>query len=881
MTLAPGARLGPYEILAPVGAGAMGDVYRAVDTRLDRIVAIKVAKEQFPERFEREAKAVASLNNTHVCHLYDVGPNYLVMEFVDGAPLGPVSTPEKLLDIATQIADGLVAAHAAGIVHRDLKPANVLITRDGHVKILDFGLATGERTAATDVTAPVITHTGTTVGTAAYMSPEQARGQVLDPRSDLWALGVILYEMATGVRPFDEPSMALLFDAILNRAPVPVQERNPALPADVARIIDRLLDKDRETRYQSAADVRADLKRVARASDRSVPAAGVSSTEAARSSPPVVTAAARPRPSAVRWSALAVAVLLAAAALAYRYAPHAAVTLPSEYVQLTDFADSATAPALSPDGRMIAFIRGGEFFLSTGQIYAKLLPNGDAVRLTNHPGPKFAPVFTPDGSRVAYTLLDRTAVPASWDTWTVATQGGEPSLLLPNAAGLVWLDPTHLLFSEIKSPGLHMGIVTSTEARADHREIYFPAHERAMAHYSWPSPDRRSVLLVEMDRTGTWQRCRVVPFDGSAAGRPVGPEGACLAAGWSPDGRWMYLNAEVGGSFHLWRQRVPDGAPEQITFGPAEEEGLAVSPDGASLVTSVGVRRSAIWIHEPTGERAVTSEGFAYAPRLSNDGRRVFYLSRQPAIGAAEIWTTDLASGRTERVLPGIAVSDFAIAPDEREVAYTVRPGGGDSQVWLATLDRRSAPHRVIDGSDSVSFGPGETLIVRALGDRSNTLVRVKKDGSGRERIGSYVIIDKGQASPSGAWVIAGVVPDSAASNPRSTAIPVEGGAAIPICRQGCAASWSPDGRFFEITDAGGVSRSGSTVAGRTLVIPVPPGRVVPELPTIVSVFDPGWTGSASTRVIDRVGVTLGLDPSTYVFIKSEDQRNLFRIPLH
>ena len=177
---------------------------------------------------------------------------------------------------------------------------------------------------------------------------------------------------------------------------------------------------------------------------------------------------------------------------------------------------------------------------------------------------------------------------------------------------------------------------------------------------------------------------------------------------------------------------------------------------------------------------------------------------------------------------------------------------------------------------------------MRALGDRSNTLVRVKKDGSGRERIGLYVIIDKGQASPSGAWVIAGVVPDSAASNPRNTAIPVAGGAAIPICRQGCAASWSPDGRFFEITDAGGlstdaggVSRFGSTVAGRTLVIPVPPGRVVPELPTIVSVFDPGWTGSASTRVIDRVGVTLGLDPSTYVFIKSEDQRNLFRIPLH
>ena len=520
MTLAPGARLGPYEILAAVGAGAMGDVYRAMDTRLDRIVAIKVAKEQFPERFEREAKAVASLNNTHVCHLYDVGPNYLVMEFVDGAPLGPVSTPEKLLDIATQIADGLVAAHAAGIVHRDLKPANILITRDGHVKILDFGLATGERTAATDVTAPVITHTGTTVGTAAYMSPEQARGQVLDPRSDLWALGVILYEMATGVRPFDEPSMALLFDAILNRAPVPVQERNPALPADVARIIDRLLDKDRETRYQSAADVRADLKRVARASDRSVPAAVASSTEAARSSPPVVTAAARPRPSAVRWSALAVAVLLAAAALAYRYAPHAAVTSPSEYVQLTDFADSATAPALSPDGRMITFIRGGEFFLSTGQIYVKLLPNGDAVRLTNHAAPKLAPVFTPDGSRVAYTLLDRTRFPASWDTWTVPTQRrravaaaaqrGGPRVAGPDA-------PAVLGDETARHSHGHRDV---DRGRADHREIYFP---RTSAR--WPTTRGRPRIANGC----CWWRW-IVPRHGSDAG-------SCRSTGAPPAGR--------------------------------------------------------------------------------------------------------------------------------------------------------------------------------------------------------------------------------------------------------------------------------------------------------------------------------------------------------
>ena len=273
MALSPGERLGPYQILAAVGSGAMGDVYRAKDTRLDRIVAIKVTRAQFSERFDREAKAIAALNSPHVCQLYDVGPNYLVMEFVDGTPLKPVGSVEELLEIAVQIADGLTAAHAAGIIHRDLKPANVLISRQGQVKILDFGLATGRPTAASAVTAAaVITDAGMTVGTAAYMSPEQARGQPIDARTDLWALGVILYELAAGVRPFEGPTPAVVFEAILSRDAVPVQHVNPTISADVARIIDRLLDKDRETRYQSAADVRADLKRVSRSSDRAMAA---------------------------------------------------------------------------------------------------------------------------------------------------------------------------------------------------------------------------------------------------------------------------------------------------------------------------------------------------------------------------------------------------------------------------------------------------------------------------------------------------------------------------------------------------------------------------------------------------------------------------------
>lgn len=271
MTLAPGTRLGPYEIATPIGAGGMGEVYRAMDTRLGRTVAIKILRDEFSERFDREARAVAALNHPHICQLYDVGPNYLVMEFVDGAPVQPPRDQARLLELAGQLAEALVAAHGAAIVHRDLKPDNIFVTRDGRLKVLDFGLATGSGGWSAALGTQAGTAEGTAVGTVAYMSPEQARGEAVDARSDLWSLGVVLYELAAGVRPFGGATAPIVFDGILNQRPSPLAEAGAHVPSGLAPIVAKLLEKDRARRYQSATDLRADLLRLSRpasASDR-------------------------------------------------------------------------------------------------------------------------------------------------------------------------------------------------------------------------------------------------------------------------------------------------------------------------------------------------------------------------------------------------------------------------------------------------------------------------------------------------------------------------------------------------------------------------------------------------------------------------------------
>jgi DNA-binding winged helix-turn-helix (wHTH) protein/Tol biopolymer transport system component len=578
-----------------------------------------------------------------------------------------------------------------------------------------------------------------------------------------------------------------------------------------------------------------------------------------------------------RLAALAVVAALVTTALAARSVLNREPGRPVTYTQVTNFNDNAFAPALSPDGRMIAFIRAREMsFPSSGELYSKLLPAGDAVRLTHDSLPKYAPTFTPDGSRITYTVADPDR---GWNTMAISPLGGEPRPLLVNAAGLTWLDAHHVLFAQITS-GLHMGLVTATDSRAELRQIYLPEHERGMAHYGYVSPDGRWTLIVEMGPTGAWQRCRLVPFDGASAGSAVGPGGACTSAAWAPDGREMYFTATVNGSSHVWRQAFPDGRVEQVTFGPAEEAGIAMSADGRSLFTSVGMSESGVWIHDSKGDRLLSSEGYASQLSLSRDGAELYYLLRRPApTPASALWVTDVASGTRQPVVQGFFITSYDVAPDGTQVVFAARRAAdGRSELWLTPRDHHAPPRLLSSsGEDTPFFGPRGDILFRMSDGHANYLFTMKIDGSGRRKLIPGSIMALRGMSPDREWAVTMIPVDEVSKNAAVVAVPVRGGTARQICPAFCMARWTPDGRRFYVGPIHDEER------GAAVMIPVPDGASLPWLPPsgIESVEDSAHV--PGSRIVDlSVGQEIAPGPSgdAFVYTRTVTHRNLFRIQL-
>jgi Tol biopolymer transport system component len=450
-------------------------------------------------------------------------------------------------------------------------------------------------------------------------------------------------------------------------------------------------------------------------------------------------------------------------------------------------------------------------------------------------------------------------------------------LLLRNAEGLTWLNDRQVLFSEIKT-GMHMGVVTAAADGSGRRTVYLPEHERAMAHFSYASPDRKWALVIEMDHTATWQRCRLVPLDGSSAGVAVGPLGQCTAAAWSPDGRWMYFTGSGALGDHVWRQRFRKAEPEQVTFGHTEEQGIAVAPDGRSLITSIGDQQSSIWIHDERGDHPLTSVGNAFMPRFSADGKHLYYvLRRVSAESANELWVADVDSGRSERVLPGFSIMSYDISSDSKEALFATAGSGSASEIWLVALDGRSAPRRISHGREDLPFfGPQGQVVLRVSEGRTNYLYRINRDGSARTKVVPYPISNFMGVSPDGRWAAVTVPIDGAPGTIAEIAIPIEGGTPKRLCSGYCMPQWAPDGRYLY------VSLEVARVHSRKIAaIPLPPGKSLPDLPSAGIQSFAELATLARGRVIEHGGFAPGLNPEMFGYVRLTMHRNLFRVPVH
>jgi Tol biopolymer transport system component/predicted Ser/Thr protein kinase len=655
MPLAAGTRLGPYEILALIGAGGMGEVYRARDTRLNREVAIKLAHEKFSERFEREARAIAALNHPNICQLYDVGPNYLVMEFIEGqSPQGPMPLDEALR-VAEQIGDALEAAHEKGITHRDLKPANIKIKPDGTVKVLDFGLAkvapasAGESNPETSPTLSMrATQIGMILGTAAYMSPEQARGRPVDKRADIWAFGVVLYEMLTGQPPFTGDDVTEILASVVKTEP-----DFSRVPAQVRLLLQRCLEKDAKKRLRDIGDL--DLLM----------------NVGAGPAPPDRVGHGRPLP----WIAATFACAVAALALgfvAYRHFTEETRVLKMSVLP-PDKATfkAASLPAVSPDGRRLAFVATTE---GKDQLWVRDLDSLAARALTGTDGAD-DPFWSPDSRSIAF-FADRKLK-------KIDVAGG-PALTLCDAAsgrGGSWNQNDVIVFGlfngaifRVPAAGGSAAALTTIDkssGETDHR-------------YPWFLPDGRHFLYT----AGNQETGKVAVYAGDLQSNSRKLVVAAYSnAVYAPPGYLLFARERTlmaqpfdAGKLQTTGEAVPIAEQVDSVVARDVQNQFSVSGNGVLAYTSGGgLENLQLTWFDRSGKVTGTlgMPGVVARGAISPDGNTVAVDREDPQTRIWDIWLHDVGRGAASRFTFGPISNEFPVwSPDGGRIAfYSSRDG--------------------------------------------------------------------------------------------------------------------------------------------------------------------------------------------------------------